>query len=178
VLAGLSTGNMVGLAVVAAIFIAFALASSFLAPRRWPDYPGKNGLSVFIIVSVVLFGAMLTAVEVFGVEEPEPAEAAQTESGSESQQTIEVTLSDTRILLPTLQKLPQGTYTFKVENDGQDPHNLAIEGPKASGQTSTDTIQPGESGELVVSLEAGTYTLYSSEDDDRANGLSATISVG
>jgi hypothetical protein len=63
---------MVGLAVVGAIFIAFALTSSFLAPRRWPDFPGPHGLSVFIIACFVLFAAMLTAVEVFGVEKSEP----------------------------------------------------------------------------------------------------------
>jgi multisubunit Na+/H+ antiporter MnhB subunit len=70
-LAGLSTGHMVGLAVVAAVFISFALASSFLAPRRWPDFPGRQGLSVFVIACFVLFAAMLTAVEVFGVEKSE-----------------------------------------------------------------------------------------------------------
>ena len=70
-LAGLSTGHMVGLAVVGAIFIGFALASSFLAPKRWPDFPGEHGLPVFVIVCFVLFVAMLTAVEVFGVEKPE-----------------------------------------------------------------------------------------------------------
>lgn len=70
-LAGLSNGHMVGLAVVGAIFIGFALASSFLAPRRWPDFPGESGLPVFIIVCFVLFVGMLTAVEVFGVEKPE-----------------------------------------------------------------------------------------------------------
>ena len=69
--AGLSTGHMVGLAVVGAIFIGFALASSFLAPKRWPDFPGEHGLPVFVIVCFVLFVAMLTAVEVFGVEKPE-----------------------------------------------------------------------------------------------------------
>lgn len=70
-LAGLSTGHMVGLAVVGGVFISFALASSFLAPKRWPDFPGEHGLPVFIIVCFVLFAAMLVAVEVFGVEKPE-----------------------------------------------------------------------------------------------------------
>jgi hypothetical protein len=72
-LGGLSTGHMIGLAVVAAIFITFALVSSFLAPRRWPDFPGEHGLSVFVIACFVLFAAMLTAVEVFGKEKKEPA---------------------------------------------------------------------------------------------------------
>jgi hypothetical protein len=34
VVAGLSTGNKIGLATVAAIFIIFALVSSFVLPRR------------------------------------------------------------------------------------------------------------------------------------------------
>jgi multisubunit Na+/H+ antiporter MnhB subunit len=67
-LAGLTTGHKVGLAVVAAAFIAFALASSFVAPRRRPDFPGRAGLSVFVLVSLAFFVAMLAAVIVFGAE--------------------------------------------------------------------------------------------------------------
>lgn len=62
----LSTGNEIGLIVVAAIFIAFALASSFLVPRYKPDFPGPTGLSTFVIVSVVMFGLMVAAVNFFG----------------------------------------------------------------------------------------------------------------
>ena len=75
-LAGLSTGNMIGLSVVAGIFIAFALVCSFVIPRRYPDFPGKAGIGVFAIVCVVLFIAQLTAVLHFGVEKKEPAEHA------------------------------------------------------------------------------------------------------
>jgi multisubunit Na+/H+ antiporter MnhB subunit len=71
VLAGLATSNKIGLAVVAAVFIAFALASSFLAPRRWPDFPGKNGLSVFVLVSIAMFVGMMCAVYFLAREEPE-----------------------------------------------------------------------------------------------------------
>ena len=59
-------GHEVGLIVVAAIFIAFALVSSFLVPRYKPDFPGPNGLSVFAIGSVVLFGLMVAAINFFG----------------------------------------------------------------------------------------------------------------
>ena len=62
----LSTGNEIALIVVAAIFIAFALASSFLLPRYKPDFPGPSGLSVFVIVSVAMFGLMVAAVNFFG----------------------------------------------------------------------------------------------------------------
>jgi membrane associated rhomboid family serine protease len=64
--AELSTGHEVGLIVVAAIFIAFALAASFLVPRYKPDFPGPAGLSVFAIASIVLFGLMIAAVNFFG----------------------------------------------------------------------------------------------------------------
>ena len=64
--AELSTGHEIGLIVVAAIFIAFALASSFLVPRYKPDFPGPSGLSVFVIVSVVMFALMVAAVNFFG----------------------------------------------------------------------------------------------------------------
>jgi hypothetical protein len=62
----LSTGHEIGLIVVAAVFIAFALASSFLVPRYKPDFPGPSGLSVFAIASVVLFGLMVAAINFFG----------------------------------------------------------------------------------------------------------------
>ena len=47
--AELTTGHEVALIVVAAVFIAFALSASFIAPRIKPDFPGPNGLSVFVI---------------------------------------------------------------------------------------------------------------------------------
>lgn len=64
--AELSTGHEVGLIVVAAVFIAFALSASFLLPRYKPDFPGPAGLSVFAIASLVLFGLMIAAVNFFG----------------------------------------------------------------------------------------------------------------
>ena len=59
-------GHEIGLLVVAAIFIAFALVSSFLVPRYKPDFPGPTGLSTFVIVSAVMFGLMVAAVNFFG----------------------------------------------------------------------------------------------------------------
>jgi hypothetical protein len=62
----ISTGHEIGLIVVAAVFIAFALASSFLVPRYKPDFPGPAGLSVFAIASIVLFALMIAAINFFG----------------------------------------------------------------------------------------------------------------
>jgi hypothetical protein len=62
----LPVGHEIGLIVVAVVFIAFALASSFLVPRYKPDFPGPAGLSVFVIAAVVMFGLMVAAVNFFG----------------------------------------------------------------------------------------------------------------
>ena len=62
----LTTGHEVVLIVVAALFIAFALTVSFLAPRWKPDFPGPNGLSVFVIVSILMFVLMVLAINFFG----------------------------------------------------------------------------------------------------------------
>jgi uncharacterized cupredoxin-like copper-binding protein len=158
---------MIGLAVTGGVFIAFALTASFLAPRRWPDFPGKNGLSVFIIACFVLFAAMITAVELFGVEKSE----AGTEAHGEAAKTIDVTESDYKIALPSMKSLAPGTYTFVVKNDGQVAHDLVV------GTKKTELIQPGDTAELTVPLEAGSVSLFCSVDGHRQRGMDATLSV-
>jgi hypothetical protein len=64
--AELSTGHEIGLIIVAAAFITFALVSSFVVPRYKPDFPGPSGLSVFAIASVVMFLLMIAAINFFG----------------------------------------------------------------------------------------------------------------
>jgi uncharacterized membrane protein len=59
-------GHEVGLVVVAGVFIAFALAASFLVPRYKPDFPGPAGISVFAIASIVMFVLMVAAINFFG----------------------------------------------------------------------------------------------------------------
>ena len=72
VVADLSSGHKVGLAVVGAAFIVFALISSFLLPRRFPDFPGRF-LGVYLTIAVLFFVAMLAAVLIFGKEKSEAA---------------------------------------------------------------------------------------------------------
>lgn len=70
VVAGLSTGHKIGLAVVGAAFIVFALISSFVIPRRSPNFPGRY-MPVYVIACALFFVAMLSAVLVFGKEKKE-----------------------------------------------------------------------------------------------------------
>ncbi len=117
-LASLSTGHKIGLAVVAVVFIAFALTSSLVIPKRRPDFPGKNGLSVFVIASVFLFASMLSAVFFFG-KESEAKGASETASAV----TVKATEIEYKITLST-HKVHHGVVTFVVKNAGKIAHTL------------------------------------------------------
>ena len=73
---GLSTSHEIGLAVSGAIFIVFALISSFVFPRFNPDFPGKKGLRWYIPLCFVFFIGMMGAVLYFGQEQKTEEAAA------------------------------------------------------------------------------------------------------
>lgn len=177
VLAGIATGNKIGLAAVTATFIVFALLASFVAQRRWPDFPGRQGLSVFVIVSFVLFAAQLTAIAVLAVESESEAHAAGNEKTAVGK-TIDVQETEFKIALPAEKGLGQGEYTFVVHNAGQIQHDLVVEGPKLTGAHKTPLIGPGGQAKLTVVLAAGTYTLYCSVDAHRQAGMVTKLVVG
>jgi mono/diheme cytochrome c family protein len=70
VVAALSTGNQIGLAVVGGAFIVFSLVSSFVLPARYPNFPGRH-VGWYVAAGVLFFVAMISAVIVFGVEKKE-----------------------------------------------------------------------------------------------------------
>jgi cytochrome c551/c552 len=75
VLFALSAGQKTGLGLMAAGFIAFALASSFWLPRFRPDFPGR-WLRLFVVVSIALTIGMLATVIAVAKEKEEPGEHA------------------------------------------------------------------------------------------------------
>jgi uncharacterized cupredoxin-like copper-binding protein len=80
-LAALSTGHKVGLGLVGAAFIVFALISAFLIPSLRPEYPGRRGLPAFLTLTVALFVGMMFAVFFFG-REPKAGHAAAAPASS------------------------------------------------------------------------------------------------
>lgn len=79
------------------------------------------------------------------------------------------------INLSTMEFKP-GVYTFEVQNTGTMPHDLAIAGPGVAQQTSP-TVQPGESTQLTVTLQKGTYELWCTIDGHRQLGMDLKIQV-
>ena len=69
----LAVSQLALLAGLAAIFIAFALVSSFVLPRRNPDFPGRR-LGWFVAATVALFVMMMAGVVFLEGEEDEGGE--------------------------------------------------------------------------------------------------------
>jgi plastocyanin len=172
---GLSAGQKTGIALVAGVFILFAVLAAYVVPERWPDFPGSAGLRPFIAATVALFVAMMLAV-FFLARESEESGAAEHPKGQsgEAAHVVRVTEVDYKIRLPATIVEP-GRYMFDLKNDGKDMHNLAIEGQGVSEET--PTIGPGKAAKLEVDLEPGTYELYCSVPGHRELGMEAALKV-
>ena len=197
----LSTGHEVGLAVTAGAFIAFALASSFLFPRYRPNYPA-GGLLAFVVVSLVFFFGMLTAVEVFGAEDSEAGGEHVAETGAaeptttegtttQEQETTTVRQTTSTAQTTTAAAAPEdvkvmesefkiampatlsaGKIVFEVKNDGKIPHDLAIK-----GGPKTKLIQAGGEAQLETNLKPGKYHLYCTVPGHEQAGMKIDITV-
>ena len=204
--AALSTEHKIGMLVVAGIFIAFALASSFVFPRYRPQFPGPRGLTAFIVVSVALTVAMLLAVELWAVEEEEaeagdhPAAVEETQTGvTETTETTTeptTTTTETEETTTTTTAEPQtvdvagtefafaltpddvhpGVVVFRLENDGQIGHDLKVEGP-GGVDAKTPVIDPGATAEVEVELQEGDYELYCTVPGHREGGMEVDLAV-
>jgi uncharacterized cupredoxin-like copper-binding protein len=179
-LLGLSTGHKVGLALAAAGFAGFSLIVSMLVPRWRPDFPGR-GLPLFLVVCVLIFFGMLTAVFVLGKESESKAAGGETATQTTAPaqtgptvQTVQVSEAEWTIKLPET-TLKAGKYTFEVKNNGKVPHNLAVQG--AGVQESTSDLAPGKSESLTVELKPGTYDFFCSVPGHKQLGMDQKVTV-
>ncbi len=182
-LLALSTGHKLGLGIAGGIFVLFAAVSAVLIPRYRPDFPGRRGLTPFIVLTVFVFLGMVFAVEVFGAEEEEkPEKAEEAETGTSpgppsagTPQAIKVNEVEFKIELPRKSYKP-GSYVFDVRNAGQIGHDLTVKGP-GSDNAKTPLIDPGKSAKLRLALQAGTYELYCSVPGHKDAGMDLKIAV-
>ena len=122
-----TTGKIV-LLVAAGIFIAFAIASSFLLPRRDPDYPGKR-LGAFIAFTLVLFVALIGAMVVFAGESEEEHAGGEAESTQPAGGATETSGAETETGTGTGET---GTDTGGGETGEEPP--AGAEGDAAAGE--------------------------------------------
>lgn len=171
-LAAVSTQNKVLLGGMAAFFIVFALVSALLVPRTRPEFPGKRR-NAFLGATVLIFVAMLLAVEFFAVEEEEAH--AEPAAGGEPR-TVEV--AGTEFALdPAETEFSPGTYELELVNEGTTGHNLVVNGPEVENE-GTPVIDAGQKATVRVTLAEGEYELYCSVPGHKESGMTTTITVG
>src|SRR5215218_7518092 len=106
--------------------------------------------------------------------------SAAEDSGSSSapagqSQQITATEADFSISLDSTD-LAAGDYQIEVVNDGGATHDLVVE-KDGEDVAKSDTIAPGESGSVSVTLEPGTYVFYCSIGTHRGMGMEVTVTV-
>jgi len=144
VVAGLSTGNKIGLAAVGISFIVFALISSFVLPRRNPDFPGR-GFGWYAALCVLFFVAMISAVLIFGKEKKEastaaPATTSTTSTTTTSATTTSATTSTTSA--PTAQGDPAAGKEVFASSGCGGCHTLKAAGATGTVGPNLDQLKP------------------------------------
>jgi mono/diheme cytochrome c family protein len=84
VVVALTTAQKLGIAGIAAAFILFALISSFVAPLRDRNFPGRRGLPYFVALTAALFAAMMFAIVALAREEEEAEAHAEEPAAAET----------------------------------------------------------------------------------------------
>jgi len=185
VLLALTTGHAVALGLTAAAFIAFALLSALVIPRRWPQYPGKH-LGWFIVATLVFFVAMLSAVELFAAEPEETAAETSANHGTTGQQPApppppaaqEGSAPNGKIVFsaqgcaschtfkpanatgtvgPDLDTALQGKDAAFIKESIDDPNKVIAPGyqPNIMPQNFQQTLTPTQIDDLVAFLQTG-----------------------
>jgi mono/diheme cytochrome c family protein len=143
VVAGLSTGNQIGLALVGGAFILFALVSSFVLPARYPNFPGRH-VGWYVAAGILFFVAMISAVLVFGVEKKEakPAGEAAPPAATSTDSATTGTTTTTSSAPPASQgNAVAGKSVFANAGCGA-CHTLKAAGATGNVGPNLDTLKP------------------------------------
>jgi uncharacterized cupredoxin-like copper-binding protein len=198
---GVTAGHKLGLALVCGAFIVFALVTSMVVPRFRPDFPGRNGVKLYTVVTLIFFVGALAAIEGFAKEKPEIEREAATGAvtttevsqfrgggGTQAQSTVPATTSagnTSRVVTitatefkftPSTTSFGPGSYRFVLKNAGKISHDLVISGPQVNN-AQTPVIGPGKTAAIRVALTSGTYELYCSVPGHKAAGMDLKIKV-
>ncbi len=126
---------------------------------------GVIGFACLLFLGLLLVGcnpAEETESEVQEVVE-EPIDTIEVQETEFSLDPSEITLEE------------PGTYVFRAVNSGNAVHALEIEGEGIEEET--EEIEPGESTELEVNLDPGTYKLYCPVGNHEERGMTGTVTV-
>lgn len=100
-------------------------------------------------------------------QQPSPAQATP----------VTVSMTDFKLAF-SRQDLAPGTYTFTAVNQGKAPHALEVNGPGVQNQRTPGNLQAGQSADLTVTLQPGTYEFFCPVDSHKERGMDVFITVG
>jgi plastocyanin len=142
--------------------------------------------------ATVVFAAALATLTACGGSDDGAGAAASTSSSAASSSAAEDSGSSSSAPAGETQQIPAteadfsislgstdltaGDYEIQVVNDGGATHDLVVEKDGADVAKS-DTIAPGDTGSVSVSLEPGEYVFYCSIGTHRAMGMEVTVTV-
>lgn len=92
----------------------------------------------------------------------------------QGEERVEVTLDDFVIEMPDA--VPAGFVVFETVNRGTNEHSFEVEGNGVHEEL-PDPVQPGNTMELTLQLEPGTYRVYCPVEDHAERGMEKTITV-
>jgi uncharacterized cupredoxin-like copper-binding protein len=133
--------------------------------------------AIAALVAMVALGATACGSGSSGSSSTPAAAGGSTTTGGTSGTPVNVTLKDFSIDVSGGMTLAAGTYTFHVSNSGPTSHNLTVDGPGVSDQT-TGTFAAGGTSDLTVTLKNGTYELYCSVPGHKQLGMDVNLTVG
>jgi uncharacterized cupredoxin-like copper-binding protein len=140
-LGALSTQNKIGLALVGAAFIVFALVSAFVIPAFKPDYPGRRGLPAFLTICVALFAGMMFAVFFFGRE---PSEGKAAEGGSSSAEVTTTAATSTEETTTEATSSEATTSTAATTTAAAAPQKLPVTETEFKIALAKTSLKPGK----------------------------------
>jgi plastocyanin len=133
--------------------------------------------AIAAVVAVVALGATACGSGSSGSSSTPAAAGGNSTTGGTNGTLVNVTLKEYSITVSGGTTLAAGTYTFHVTNAGTMGHNLTVNGPGVSNQT-TGTFNAGGTADLTVTLKNGTYDLYCSVPGHKQLGMDANLTVG
>jgi mono/diheme cytochrome c family protein len=205
VLLGLTTDQKLGLAGTAAVFIAFALVTALVIPRYRPDFPGRKGVGLFVVVTLLLMVAMIGAVVVFASED-EGAEAAghveteltetetgptETETGPAETETGQTETTPPATTAPEEEEAPAGDpaagKALFASNGCSGCHTFEAAGSTGAVGPNLDEVLEGKDAEFVhqsivepnaevaEGYNAGVMPSFEQLSEDQVNDLVAFL---
>jgi mono/diheme cytochrome c family protein len=132
-LGALSDAQKIGIGLMGAAFIVFALVSAFVLPRRWPNFPGRH-VWAYVGVVICFFVAMMAVIVFVAKEPPEKAEAKPSPQPTSPPPTPAGNPAAGKAVF--LANQCAGCHTFKAAGSsgttGPDLDNLAADAKKAN----------------------------------------------